>query len=169
MNLPENLRIFGMLPEQTVRLLYGIIILAIILTIVALIYFSLRLSEKTRERVRDENRLKMDAMRKEALGQAEAANIKVSVSIEREAREELSIDGEFLHSGPVFLTTSKTVGKTAGHTDVSLWYTLRGNRHDDIVYDQSEFQAVSWFHRQEVPLHRCDIHLERFLKKLYGE
>ena len=87
----------------------------------------------------------------------------------REAKEELSIDGEFLHNGPVFLTTSKTVGKTAGHTDVSLWYTLRGNRHDDIVYDQSEFQAVSWFHRQEVPLHRSDIHLERFLKKLYGE
>lgn len=87
----------------------------------------------------------------------------------REAKEELSIDGEFLHSDPVFLTVAETVGKTSGHTDVSLWYTLRGNRDDDISYDKSEFRAASWFHRKDVPLGCSDIHMERFLRKLYGE
>ena len=87
----------------------------------------------------------------------------------REAKEELSIDGEFLHSSPVFLTVAETVGRTAGHTDVSLWYTLRGNRNDDITYDTTEFRTVSWFHRKDVPLGRSDIHMERFLRKLYGE
>jgi 8-oxo-dGTP pyrophosphatase MutT (NUDIX family) len=43
----------------------------------------------------------------------------------REAEEELSIEGEFLKEGPVFLTVTETVGKTAGHTDVSLWRIVR--------------------------------------------
>lgn len=42
----------------------------------------------------------------------------------REAREELSIDGEFFHDLPLFLTITETVGRTAGHTDVSIWYSL---------------------------------------------
>ena len=87
----------------------------------------------------------------------------------REAKEELSIEGEFLHDNPVFLTITETVGKTAGHTDVSLWYTLRGNRNDGVLYDKSEFHAVSWFHRNDVPLGQSDIHMERFLRKLYGD
>jgi len=87
----------------------------------------------------------------------------------REAKEELSIDGEFLHNNPVFLTITETVGKTAGHTDVSLWYTLRGNRNDEILFDESEFRAVSWFHKDEVPLERSDIHMKRFLRKVYNQ
>jgi len=87
----------------------------------------------------------------------------------REAKEELSIDGEFLHDNTVFLTITETVGKTAGHTDVSLWYTLRGNRTEDISFDVSEFWAVSWFHKDDVPLERSDIHMERFLRKLYSQ
>jgi ADP-ribose pyrophosphatase YjhB (NUDIX family) len=87
----------------------------------------------------------------------------------REAKEELSIDGKFLHNNPVFLTITETVGKTAGHTDVSLWYTLRGNRNDEISFDESEFRAVSWFHKDEVPLERSDIHMERFLRKIYNQ
>ncbi len=86
----------------------------------------------------------------------------------REAKEELSIDGEFLHDRPVFLTATETVGKTAGHTDVSIWYTLRGNRAAEILFDQSEFRAVSWFHKDNVPLERSDVHMERFLRKLYS-
>ena len=40
----------------------------------------------------------------------------------REVQEELGIDGVFLHEQPLCLTITETVGKTAGHTDVSLWY-----------------------------------------------
>lgn len=87
----------------------------------------------------------------------------------REAREELSIDGEFLQDGPVFLTVTETVGKTAGHTDVSLWYLLKGCRTDDVVFDASEFRAACWFHKDEVPLDRADRHLGRFLNKLYRQ
>lgn len=86
----------------------------------------------------------------------------------REVREELSIDGEFLHDGPVFLTMTETVGKTAGHTDVSLWYALRGSRAEEISFDQSEFRAANWFHKDKVPLERTDVHMERFLRKLYN-
>ena len=87
----------------------------------------------------------------------------------REAKEELAINGEFHHDGPLFLTITETVGKTAGHTDVSIWYSLRGDRSNELVVDQSEFHSVRWFHKDEVPLDRADQHMERFLSKLYPE
>ena len=40
----------------------------------------------------------------------------------RECMEELYITAEFWHKEPIFITQTITVGKTAGHTDVSLWY-----------------------------------------------
>ncbi len=85
----------------------------------------------------------------------------------REAKEELSIDGEFLHEHPLFVTITETVGKTAGHTDVSIWYTLKGDRSKELAFDDSEFLGVRWFRKDEVPLDRTDKHMERFLKKLY--
>lgn len=86
----------------------------------------------------------------------------------REAREELSIAGEFLVDYPLFLTITETVGNTAGHTDVSIWYALRGNRMAQLDFDESEFHQVRWFHRNDVPLHRTDRHMARFLEKLYA-
>jgi len=85
----------------------------------------------------------------------------------REAKEELSIDGQFLNDGPVFLTITETVGRTAGHTDVSLWYVLRGDRSAEIEFDRSEFHRVRWFHKDNIPLDRSDPHMDRFLRKLY--
>lgn len=85
----------------------------------------------------------------------------------REAREELSVDGVFLRSGPMFLTITETVGKTAGHTDVSIWYALKGDRSAELSFDRSEFHSVRWFHKDDVPLHRTDRHMARFLRKLY--
>lgn len=87
----------------------------------------------------------------------------------REAKEELSIEGEFLIDGPVFVTVTETVGKTAGHTDVSLWYVLRGNRRGHLVFDDSEFHEVRWFHKNDLPLDRTDKHMSRFLRKLYND
>ena len=86
----------------------------------------------------------------------------------REAREELSLDGEFLQEGPVFVTVTETVGKTAGHTDVSLWYLLRGSRTSSVAFDTSEFHDAKWFHRNDVPLDRTDKNMSRFLQKLYA-
>jgi 8-oxo-dGTP pyrophosphatase MutT (NUDIX family) len=85
----------------------------------------------------------------------------------REAAEELSIQGEFLQEAPLFITSTVTVGKTAGHTDISFWYVLKGDRNMDLTFDQSEFNSVKWFHKDDVPLDRTDPELGRFLKKLY--
>ena len=87
----------------------------------------------------------------------------------REAKEELGIEGEFLYDGPLFLTVTETIGKTAGHTDVSIWYVLRGHRDAEIVFDATEFQTIRWFDKDDVPLERSDKHMERFLKKLYQQ
>lgn len=87
----------------------------------------------------------------------------------REVQEELSIDGDFLNDKPFFLTVTETVGKISGHTDVSIWYVLRGDRTIEIVFDKSEFHAVRWFHKDEVPLDRTDKHMARFLSKLYPQ
>ncbi len=85
----------------------------------------------------------------------------------REAHEELAIDGEFLHENPLFITSTVTVGKTAGHTDVCLWYVLKGNQKMNLSFDQSEFTRVKWFHKDNIPLERTDPQLGRFLIKLY--
>ena len=86
----------------------------------------------------------------------------------REVREELFIDGVFLEPEPLFLTLTETVGKTAGHTDVSLWYLLKGDRSAALSFDESEFHSVRWFHRNDVPLDRSDRHMHRFLGKLFA-
>lgn len=90
-------------------------------------------------------------------------------TVRREAEEELSIVAEFLVEGPLFLTITETVGNTAGHTDVSLWYVLKGDRAAPLDYDRSEFHRVEWFHRRRVPLERTDPEMKRFLLKLYGD
>lgn len=87
----------------------------------------------------------------------------------REALEELSLDGEFLREGPVFVAATETVGKTPGHTDVSLWYVLRGDRNSSVTFDTSEFRDAKWFHKDDVPMGRTDKHMSRFLLKLYAE
>ena len=87
-------------------------------------------------------------------------------TVSREVKEELGIEADFKFSCPIFLTVSETVGKTAGHTDVSLWYVLNGNRDQPLVYDTSEFTQIKWFRRSEVPLDRADPNLGRFLSKL---
>jgi 8-oxo-dGTP diphosphatase len=84
-------------------------------------------------------------------------------TVKREAFEELGIEANFMYPSPIFLTVTETVGLTAGHTDVSLWYVLRGDRTEQLDFDGSEFREVRWFHRNHVPLDRSDPHMERFL------
>lgn len=89
----------------------------------------------------------------------------------RESQEELNQPAVFLRGidRPFFVTVTQTVGLTAGHTDVSLWYLLRGRRHDRIKFDRREFNDVAWFTFDEVlessPV-IFDPHMQRFTKKL---
>ncbi len=87
----------------------------------------------------------------------------------REVTEELSIQGEFLREHPVLVTSTVTVGKTAGHTDVSLWYALRGRRTMELVYDRSEFRSARWFHKDDIPWEHTDPQLHRFVRKVYAD
>jgi 8-oxo-dGTP diphosphatase len=84
----------------------------------------------------------------------------------RECKEELGIQAQFLREEPLFLTVTKTVGLTAGHTDVSLWYALTGNHLDTYLFDRDEFNAIEWFHVNDMPYGRSDPHMSRFVKKL---
>lgn len=86
----------------------------------------------------------------------------------READEELSIHAEFLWDEPLFLTVTETVGATAGHTDVSLWYVLQGDSTQPLHFDKNEFHAVRWFAFDALPFERTDPHLARFMVKLYA-
>lgn len=88
------------------------------------------------------------------------------VTAEREVREELSLAADFLFDEPVFITVTETVGLTAGHTDVSLWYALRGDSSRPTSYDEEEFAGVRWFTPEEILYDRADPHLGRFVGKV---
>lgn len=84
----------------------------------------------------------------------------------RELAEELSIMPAFVVDEPLFLTVTRTVGSTAGHTDVSLWFVLEASSDSTITFDQGEFIDVRWFGFDDVPWERTDPHMRRFVAKL---
>lgn len=87
-------------------------------------------------------------------------------TVRREAMEELGIVPEFLIEEPLFLTVTETVGDLAKHTDVTLWYLLRGNPNQILDYDPNEFHQIRWFTIDEIPFEKSDPHLKRFLEKM---
>lgn len=89
-------------------------------------------------------------------------------TVERECLEELNITADFLSPHPLFLTSTLTVGLTAGHTDVSLWYVLKGNSHKAYEFEKDEFNDIRWFPLDEIPYEKSDPHMERFIQKLKG-
>lgn len=84
----------------------------------------------------------------------------------REIQEELGFAPAHTVTAPLMLTITETVGLTAGHTDVSLWYVVRASRTQPISFDEGEFNTVRWFAFEDAPLGRSDPHLRRFLDKL---
>ncbi|HEY0063105.1 MAG TPA: NUDIX hydrolase [Telluria sp.] len=90
-------------------------------------------------------------------------------TVARELQEELGFALPHPVGPPLLLTATTTVGLTAGHTDVSLWYQIRASRGQPIVFDEGEFVSVRWFAFDDIPLARCDPHLPRFLAKLAAQ
>ncbi|MEO8245148.1 MAG: NUDIX hydrolase [bacterium] len=88
-------------------------------------------------------------------------------TVRRECLEELGQPAVFLLDAPLMVTVTKTVGMTAGHTDVSLWFALQGERSAELTFDGSEFLALRWFAKDDVPFGRSDPELSRFLAKLH--
>ena len=87
-------------------------------------------------------------------------------TVVRELREELGLDLSAAPAAPLMLTIAETVGVSAGHTDVSLWYVIDTDRRLAFEFDAAEFIAVQWFHSSAAPVSRSDPHLQRFLGKL---
>lgn len=87
-------------------------------------------------------------------------------TVMREAQEELAIEAEFLVEEPLFLTVTKTQGTVAEHTDVSLWYVLKGKSGEFYTFDPEEFCSIQWFALDQIPYHRTDPHFGRFIQKI---
>jgi len=87
-------------------------------------------------------------------------------TVVRELAEELNLAAEFVRDYPLFITVTRTVGRDGGHTDVSLWYLLRGDSSRAIEFDRGEFHGVQWFSLDEIPFERSDPHMRRFVEKM---
>jgi 8-oxo-dGTP diphosphatase len=87
-------------------------------------------------------------------------------TVQRELLEELGFAAGHEISEPLMVTCTTTVGLTSGHIDVSLWYVVTAARTQRINYDEHEFVGIRWFRFSDVPFHRSDPHLARFLGKL---
>ncbi|MBK2126246.1 NUDIX hydrolase, partial [Fangia hongkongensis] len=86
-------------------------------------------------------------------------------TVKRECQEELKTEAIFWHETPIFITQTLTVGKTAGHIDVSLWYVIKGSIKIDYQYDRDEFLDIQWFDLNNIPYERTDPHMKRFINK----
>jgi 8-oxo-dGTP pyrophosphatase MutT (NUDIX family) len=84
----------------------------------------------------------------------------------RELEEELGFTAAHQIDPPLMVTCTTTVGLTAGHIDVSLWYVVHASRTQWMNFDDAEFNGVKWFRFSEIPFGRSDPHLRRFTKKL---
>jgi len=86
----------------------------------------------------------------------------------RELKEELNLEAKLIKDEPLFITITETVGRTSGHTDVSLWYAVGGNSADEVKFDESEFKGARWFEFDEIlngDPRSFDPHIMRFIKK----
>lgn len=88
------------------------------------------------------------------------------VTVVRELEEELGLAPSHPIEPPVFLTCRETTGRTAGHTDVSLWYIVRVGRAMPFDFDEGEFNDAKWFEWNEIPFERSDPNMRRFVSKL---
>ncbi|MDY7099734.1 MAG: NUDIX domain-containing protein [Actinomycetota bacterium] len=90
----------------------------------------------------------------------------------RELAEELGLDAEPLAATggrPVMVTRTTTVGATAGHVDVSLWYVFAASAGAELSPDPAEMAEVRWWPAAAVrhgPGTRFDPHLPRLVAKL---
>ena len=95
-------------------------------------------------------------------------------SVEREAFEELRITPKFherLGGGqPLFLSITQTRGMNT-HTDVTLWFALKGDVTAEVRPDPHEFNEVRWYSLDDQTDWSADCfdpHMQRFAAKLKG-
>lgn len=90
-------------------------------------------------------------------------------TVKREILEELGIEAEFMLEDPLFLTITKTIGQSAGYTDISLWYILKGCSSISYAFDAEEFVQICWFSSDQIPYNQADPHMKRCIAKLSSQ
>jgi 8-oxo-dGTP diphosphatase len=90
-------------------------------------------------------------------------------TVVRELFEELRVVPKHQITKPLMMTCTTTVGLAAGHVDVSLWYVVTGDINQSVQFEEQEFAGVKWFRYSDVPLHRSDPHMARFLAKMASQ
>jgi 8-oxo-dGTP diphosphatase len=87
-------------------------------------------------------------------------------TVYREMQEELTEQAICHHEAPFFVTVAKTVNDPLPHTDVSLWYVVKGDSWKKYRFDSREFHDVSWFNIYEPHKDITEPTLIRFIQKL---
>jgi 8-oxo-dGTP diphosphatase len=91
-------------------------------------------------------------------------------AVVREAGEELALDvPRAAVRPPLFVSVEETIGRTAGHTDVSLWYVVEATAGTQFEPDPTEFHAVEWWtvdRIKDADASTLGPHLHRFVRKL---
>ena len=89
----------------------------------------------------------------------------------REAYEELHITADFttpFGSNPFFVTATVTNG-CGYHTDVSLWYIIKGDSTKELWFDKQEMNGYKWLTLDEILLtdiSTMDEQMHRFTNKM---
>lgn len=91
-------------------------------------------------------------------------------TVVRETEEELGIQATFdTKYGAQPLLVTETITKGYGnHTDVSLWYIIRGDSSKKLMYDAREMGGYQWLNPNEIlamDISLLDPHLHRFIRK----
>lgn len=92
-------------------------------------------------------------------------------TVVREAREELCIEAGFTElfgKDPLFITSTVTRG-FGNHTDVSLWYVIKGNSNETLACDEEEIHSYKWLTPSEIlamDSSTLDPHMHRFIRKM---
>ena len=93
-------------------------------------------------------------------------------TVVREDMEELSDKADFVYDRPVFITVTETVPneiQPVTHTDVSLWWVLKGDANREYEWEEREFHGIAWFDLDDIDaMERRDPELGRFAAKLTG-
>ncbi|OGN55696.1 MAG: NUDIX hydrolase [Chlamydiae bacterium RIFCSPHIGHO2_12_FULL_44_59] len=87
-------------------------------------------------------------------------------TVTRECLEELGSFAHFLSIDPFFLTIAKTTNPVGQHTDISFWFLLKKPEDLVLTYCKEEFHQICWFSLDEIPYHRSDSNMKRFIDKL---
>jgi 8-oxo-dGTP diphosphatase len=85
-------------------------------------------------------------------------------TVAREIHEELGFAIPHEVGPPIMITCDTTVGLSAAHTDVCLWYLVRASQR--IRHDEKEFHRVQWFDFADIPVERCHQNIRCFVAKL---